>query len=318
MIGKGKGYAKLSNGFWRDPKILSLLQESPSALGVYLACISYCSDNLTDGRIPAAIITGIFHAADSDVAALRKHHLMSKQGDDFTITAYLNWQLSKEQIEKHKENRKDRNARYYVKTKQEDSLKTGLKTGLKTTKHKNIKHKNINKREGREKNANHENDAPRSQPFSLPQKIEDDWKARLESWEPKPDHFERSRTLRDSGYPSPDIPALAQEFKHAVAAKRNWYGYEDFDAAFHVWIDKRAASMREKSSGRDPSPVSRPTPTPQLPKPTPQEAKARAEAARENVRRAKAVRARWEADHPGQAWSWRVLAEPVGGDDVRT
>ncbi|MFC2746002.1 MAG: hypothetical protein ACFN0Z_02865, partial [Parascardovia denticolens] len=123
MIGKGKGYAKLSNGFWRDPKILSLLQKSPSALGVYMACISYCSDNLTDGRIPAAVITGIFHATDSDLAALRKHHLMSKQGDDFTITAYLNWQLSKEQIEKHKENRKDRNARYYAKTKQEDSLK---------------------------------------------------------------------------------------------------------------------------------------------------------------------------------------------------
>lgn len=242
MIGKGKGYAKLSNGFWRDPKILSLLQKSPSALGVYLACISYCSDNLTDGRIPAAVITGIFHATDSDLAALRKHHLMSKRGDDFTITAYLNWQLSKEQIEKHKENRKDRNARYYAKTKQEDSLKTGLKTGLKTTKHKNIKHKNINKREYREKNTNQETSQPRSQAPSLK-----DWEEKLLEWHYGEDHRRMVDRFAKEGKPKVDLTALEAEFKASIASKGNSQGYVDFDEAFKVWILKRTESLWKKA-----------------------------------------------------------------------
>ena len=238
MIGKGKGYAKLSNGFWRDPKILSLLQKSPSALGVYLACISYCSDNLTDGRIPAAVITGIFHATDSDLAALRKHHLMSKRGDDFTITAYLNWQLSKEQIEKHKENRKDRNARYYAKTKQEDSLKTGLKT----TKHKNIKHKNINKREYREKNTNQETSQPRSQAPSLK-----DWEEKLLEWHYGEDHRRMVDRFAKEGKPKVDLDALEAEFKASIASKGNSQGYVDFDEAFKVWILKRTESLWKKA-----------------------------------------------------------------------
>ena len=248
MIGKGKGYAKLSNGFWRDPKILGLLQKSPSALGIYLACISYCSDNLTDGRIPVAIITGIFHATDSDLAALREHHLMSKQGDDFIITAYLNWQLSKEQIEKHKENRKDRNARYYAKTKQEDSLKTGLKTGLKTTKHKNIKHKNINKREYREKNTNQENDNPRSQAPSPSMEVgNDDWETRLLGWHHGDEHRRMVNRFAQEGKPKVDLDALEDEFKASVTSKGNAQGYVDFDAAFQVWILKRTESLWRKS-----------------------------------------------------------------------
>lgn len=242
MIRQGKGYAKLSNGFWRDPKILNLLQTLPSALGIYLACISYCSDNMTDGVVPVSIVTGIFHATDSALAALRKHHLMSKRGDDFIITAYLNWQLSKEQIEKHKENRKDRNARYYAKTKQEDSLKTGLKTGLKTTKHKNIKHKNINKRECREKNTNQETSQPRSQAPSLK-----DWEEKLLEWHHGDEHRRMVDRFAQEGKPRVDLDALEAEFKASIASKGNSQGYVDFDEAFKVWILKRTESLWNKA-----------------------------------------------------------------------
>lgn len=297
MIGKSKGYAKLSNGFWRDIKIRKLIAQNQwKAIATYALALSYCGDGLTDGRINEDELLYQLNSDQETIKALVDSHLLAADGDgSYTIHNYLEWQRSKDDVEKAAAQSAERVKKW--RTKQKRTCNAHV-TPLQRPCNADVTEKprtqnpepKINKRECREKTSNHENNQPHSQAPSLKVEAnEESWKDGIRSWEPKPDHFERARRLQESGYPAPDILALAHEFKNSVVSKGNKYGYVDFDAAFHTWIDKRAGSLRERRG------AARATSMPQA------FTDAERRMAQEESLRAKAEMAAWRAAHPGES-----------------
>jgi hypothetical protein len=69
----------------------------------------------------------------------------------------------------------------------------------------------------------------------------------IDSWEPKPSHYQCAMSLCDKGYQLVDVNDLSEEFHLAIQAKGiEHYGYRDLDAAFESWIRKRAKSLRDQ------------------------------------------------------------------------
>lgn len=50
-MANNEGYARLSNGLWRNTKIRKIARKDPQALADWIMAISFCSDKLTDGRL---------------------------------------------------------------------------------------------------------------------------------------------------------------------------------------------------------------------------------------------------------------------------
>lgn len=85
----------------------------------------------------------------------------------------------------------------------------------------------------------------------------------IDSWEPKPSHYQCAMGLVDKGYQLVDVNDLSEEFRLAIQAKGiGHYGYRDLDAAFESWIRKRAKSLREQYQSIVPSypPAASPSP----------------------------------------------------------
>jgi hypothetical protein len=103
-----RGYVKLSNDFYMNPKMRELRAICPSAVGSYVFAITYASDNLTDGRLSERVALYVIGMTDDELNAMCSVGLLEPDGDTgYGIHDYLAWQLSKEQIEKRKE--RDRN-----------------------------------------------------------------------------------------------------------------------------------------------------------------------------------------------------------------
>ncbi|MCI1212069.1 MAG: hypothetical protein LKF93_09555 [Bifidobacterium tibiigranuli] len=76
----------------------------------------------------------------------------------------------------------------------------------------------------------------------------------IESWKPKPSHYQSAMGLCDRGYQLVDVNDLAEEFRLAIQAKGiGHYGYRDLDAAFESWVRKRAKSLRDQRQASMPS-----------------------------------------------------------------
>lgn len=101
------GYVKLSNAFWRNGKTMTLLRVNPLAIAYYTLLLAYCSDNLTDGVIPKIAIRGVFAIPDDVMASLVEVHLVDKAGESFRIHDYLKWNLSGEEIEQERAERRE-------------------------------------------------------------------------------------------------------------------------------------------------------------------------------------------------------------------
>ena len=50
-MANNEGYARLSNGLWRNTKIRKIARKDPQALADWIMAISFCSDKLTDGGV---------------------------------------------------------------------------------------------------------------------------------------------------------------------------------------------------------------------------------------------------------------------------
>ena len=108
-----KGYAKLYNNFYMNGKIKQLRACCPSAVGAFVFAIAYCSDNLTDGRIPARDMRYVLEVTDEEIEAMSDAGLLEQDGDDYVIHNYMKRNNRREQVEK----KRKRNAEYYQKRK---------------------------------------------------------------------------------------------------------------------------------------------------------------------------------------------------------
>ena len=109
-----KGYAKLYNNFYMNGKIKQLRSCCPSAVGAFVFAIAYCSDNLTDGRIPARDMRYVLEVTDEEIEAMSDAGLLEQDGDDYVIHNYTERNNRREQVEK----KRKRNAEYYRKRKE--------------------------------------------------------------------------------------------------------------------------------------------------------------------------------------------------------
>lgn len=108
-----KGYAKLKNDFYMNGKIRQLRACCPSAVGAFVFAIAYCSDNLTDGRIPGRDMRYVLGVTDDEIEAMRDAGLLKQDGDDYVIHDYTEHNNRRDQVEKKRE----KNAEDYRKRK---------------------------------------------------------------------------------------------------------------------------------------------------------------------------------------------------------
>lgn len=144
MAGR-RGYAKLKNDFYLNGKIRELRACCPSAVGAFVFAIAYCSDNLTDGRIPGRDLRYVLGVTDEEIDAMCAVDLLEPDRDSgYVIHDYTEHNCRRDQVEKKRE----RNAEDYRKrkhshhsdNKNEDS--DGIQTDesdLSRTKHKNTR-----------------------------------------------------------------------------------------------------------------------------------------------------------------------------------
>ena len=92
-------YAKLSNDFWRNTKIRKLARLNLEAVGIYVLILSYCSSELTDGRISEDELTYQLNADEQHVAILCEIGFLERTEDGYQVHDYLAYQTSREQVE---------------------------------------------------------------------------------------------------------------------------------------------------------------------------------------------------------------------------
>jgi len=98
-------WTKLDDQFWSNRKV----RAAGRSIAVYTRCLTWCSSELTDGRIPADdlefICSGI-DDADVDAEHLVAVGLFVADGDDYVIPNYLEFNQSRSEVEEKRE--KDR------------------------------------------------------------------------------------------------------------------------------------------------------------------------------------------------------------------
>ena len=137
MAGR-RGYAKLKNDFYLNGKVKELRVVCPSAVGAFVFAIAYCSDNLTDGRIPDRDLRYVLGVTDEEIDALCEVELLEPDGNSgYVIHDYTEHNSRRDQVEKSRE----RNAENYRKRRfNRDSTEIQRdESELNRTKHKNTR-----------------------------------------------------------------------------------------------------------------------------------------------------------------------------------
>ena len=155
-----KGYAQLSNGYWRNVKIAELREVCTSAVGMYSMMLSYSSDRMTDGYVEQKAARYLLRATDDEIAALIEAGLITETDDGYQIHDYLAHNNSRDQI-MHKRRMEKR--RYEAK---KESSAEVLPAEIRQKSDRigtNIKHKTQNKKEEEELHSSSSKETAESQ-----------------------------------------------------------------------------------------------------------------------------------------------------------
>ena len=152
-----KGYAQLSNGFWRNVKIAELRETCRSAVGMYSMMLSYCSDRMTDGYVERKAARYLLRATDEEIDALIEAGLITETGDGYQVHDYLKHNNSRDQI-MHKRQREKR--RYEAKKESSAEVLPKFCRQKSDRIGTNIKHKTQNKKEEELHSSSKESDKP--------------------------------------------------------------------------------------------------------------------------------------------------------------
>ena len=114
---KPVGYVQLRNDFWRNTKIRKLWVVRPQAVGAYALMLSWCGDDLSDGRISDDTARYALGINDEILNALQDCRLVDHDGDVWTVHDFLAVNRSRDKVlaaaERKKQRDRERQARKY-------------------------------------------------------------------------------------------------------------------------------------------------------------------------------------------------------------
>jgi len=96
-------WAKLDDGFYDHPKVLAT---SNAAIGLYCKALTYCGKHLTDGVIPAAVVTRNLVGTDAEVDELLRNNLWTREAETYRVINYLRYQTSSKSVKKERKRAK--------------------------------------------------------------------------------------------------------------------------------------------------------------------------------------------------------------------
>lgn len=99
-------WGRVDDHHYRHPKVLELSDEHrKGALALFWLTISWCNDHLTDGRVPAGAVRLLGGTVD-EVAELIRVGLWEDAAPGYVVHDYLDFNKSREQVEREREQRR--------------------------------------------------------------------------------------------------------------------------------------------------------------------------------------------------------------------
>lgn len=243
-MANNEGYARLSNGLWRNTKIRKIARKDPQALADWIMAISFCSDKLTDGRLTEDDMLFNLGFDEESIDRLVDLGLLDQDDDGWTIHGYLDLQNSKADVEKSKEDARQRKAR---------SRRRNTETTEATQSHVTENNVTCDSRVTFNQNQNQNSLTPIVVRECAPaNETETERRERelIDTWTPTEAHQGVADELAGKGRPRVDLDELATTFRLKLHAKGlEHYGYkptlDGLDNAFFEWIRSESRQLAE-------------------------------------------------------------------------
>jgi hypothetical protein len=98
------------------PENPKLVRISDRAFRLWFHACCYCNRNLTDGRVPAALIAGLSHTANRRTPEeLVQAGLLKRDGDDYLVHDYLGHNPSRAEVDRERRRSRERTANWRAK-----------------------------------------------------------------------------------------------------------------------------------------------------------------------------------------------------------
>lgn len=258
-MANNEGYARLSNGLWRNTKIRKIARKDPQALADWIMAISFCSDKLTDGRLTEDDMLFNLGFDEESIDRLVDLGLLDQDDDGWTIHGYLDLQNSKADVEKSKEDARQRKAR---------SRRRNTETTEATQSHVTENNVTCDSRVTFNQNQNQNSLTPIVVRECAPaNETETERRERelIDTWTPTEAHQGVADELAGKGRPRVDLDELATTFRLKLHAKGlEHYGYkptlDGLDNAFFEWIRSESRQLAEGRPAHSGKPAPKPNP----------------------------------------------------------
>lgn len=247
-MANNEGYARLSNGLWRNTKIRKIARKDPQALADWIMAISFCSDKLTDGRLTEDDMLFNLGFDEESIDRLVDLGLLDQDDDGWTIHGYLDLQNSKATVEKSKEDARQRKARSRRKATETTGQDQSQVTDEDVTRDSRVTF-NQNQNQNQNQNSLTPNVERECAPAN---ETETERRERelIDMWTPTEAHQGVADELAGKGRPRVDLDELATTFRLKLHAKGlKHYGYkatlDGLDNAFFEWIRSESRQLAE-------------------------------------------------------------------------
>lgn len=262
-MANNEGYARLSNGLWRNTKIRKIARKDPQALADWIMAISFCSDKLTDGRLTEDDMLFNLGFDEESIDRLVDLGLLDQDNDGWTIHGYLDLQNSKADVEKSKEDARQRKAR---------SRRRNTETTEATQSHVTENNVTCDSRVTFNQNQNQNQNQNSLTPIVVREcapanETETERRERelIDTWTPTEAHQGVADELAGKGRPRVDLDELATTFRLKLHAKGlEHYGYkptlDGLDNAFFEWIRSESRQLAEGRPAHSGKPAPKPKP----------------------------------------------------------
>ncbi len=262
-MANNEGYARLSNGLWRNTKIRKIARKDPQALADWIMAISFCSDKLTDGRLTEDDMLFNLGFDEESIDRLVDLGLLDQDDDGWTIHGYLDLQNSKADVEKSKEDARQRKAR---------SRRRNTETTEATQSHVTENNVTCDSRVTFNQNQNQNQNQNSLTPIVVREcapanETETERRERelIDTWTPTEAHQGVADELAGKGRPRVDLDELATTFRLKLHAKGlEHYGYkptlDGLDNAFFEWIRSESRQLAEGRPAHSGKPAPKPKP----------------------------------------------------------
>lgn len=247
-MANNEGYARLSNGLWRNTKIRKIARKDPQALADWIMAISFCSDKLTDGRLTEDDMLFNLGFDEESIDRLVDLGLLDQDDDGWTIHGYLDLQNSKATVEKSKEDARQRKAR-----SRRRNTETTEATQSHVTETKVTCDSRVTFNQNQNQNQNQNSLTPIVVRECAPaNETETERRERelIDTWTPTEAHQGVADELAGKGRPRVDLDELATTFRLKLHAKGlKHYGYrptlDGLDNAFFEWVRSESRQLAE-------------------------------------------------------------------------